>query len=182
MAISAEDRERLVALARAAVLAEASGRAPERPSRPEGILAERRGCFVTLTNQGRLRGCIGTFQPRAPLAETLVEMGRAAARDPRFVFDPVRPEEVPELNVQVSVLSPLEETRHPEQLEVGTHGIYVVCSGRSGCFLPEVATDMGWGAEQFLSECCRGKAGLASDAWRMEDAKVYLFTTEKFDR
>jgi AmmeMemoRadiSam system protein A len=182
MTISAEDRGELVALARAAVEAQVSGNKPPKPARLDGVLGERRGCFVTLTNQGNLRGCIGTFQPARPLAETIVEMGQAAARDPRFYANPITPEELPELNIQVSVLSPLVETKEPEKLEVGTHGIYVTNGRHSGCFLPEVATDQGWNARQFLSYCCAHKAGLSPDAWQMLDTKVYLFTSEKFDQ
>ena len=182
MTISAEDRSELVALARAAVEAEVSGRRAPKPKGLTGVLGEERGCFVTLTNRGQLRGCIGTFQPNRPLAETIVEMGCAAARDPRFVAHPITPAEVPQLHIQVSVLSPLVETHEPQKLEVGTHGIYVTNGLRSGCFLPEVATDQGWNAEQFLSYCCAHKAGLPPDAWRLLDTKVFLFTSEKFDR
>ena len=181
MAISADDRRQLVSLARSAVEAEAAGRAASPPPELTGILAERRGCFVTLTNADRLRGCIGTFQPHGPLGEMIVEMGAAAARDPRFVSNPVTPEELPELTVEVSVLSPLEKTDRPENLQAGVHGIYIVTPRGSGCFLPEVATDQGWDAEQFLTHCCMGKAGLSPDAWRQPDATVYLFTSEKFD-
>lgn len=183
MAISAEDRATLVALARGTVWSEVVGDCTQCP-RPaaEGILAESRGCFVTLTNGGRLRGCIGTFQPRAPLAQTIVEMGRAAAKDPRFTADPITPAELNELTVEVSILSLLAPADRPEQLEIGKHGIYVVTPTGAGCFLPEVATDMGWDAEQFLSHCCAGKAGLSPDAWRGDDATVYLFTSEKFSQ
>ncbi|HUS90917.1 MAG TPA: AmmeMemoRadiSam system protein A [Phycisphaerae bacterium] len=180
MTISAEDRSRLVALAREAVEAKVSGKPLPRPDRLDGLLGEVRGCFVTLTNQGRLRGCIGTFSPTQPLGRMLVEMAAAAARDPRFVTNPITPDEVGQLDVQVSVLSPLEETKDPEGLQVGTHGIYVTNGYRSGCFLPEVATDQGWNAAEFLSCCCEHKAGLPPDAWRMLDTKVYLFTSEKF--
>ena len=79
------------------------------------------------------------------------------------------------------MLSPLQETADPDKLTVGTHGIYIVRGPNSGCFLPEVATDQNWAAEQFLSHCCTGKAGLPPDAWRDADTKVYLFTSEKFD-
>ena len=157
-----------------------TGQPRPRPGQLEGVLAEVRGCFVTLTNAGRLRGCIGTFQPARPLGEMIVEMAVAAARDPRFVTNPVTPGELDQLDVQVSVLSPLTETKQPERLEVGTHGVYVVAGGRSGCFLPEVATDQGWNAEQFLSYCCAHKAGMSHDAWRMIHTKVFLFTSEKF--
>ena len=181
MAISADERCQLVSLARSAVEAEAAGRSAPSPPELTGVLSQRRGCFVTLTNAERLRGCIGTFQPHGPLGEMIVEMGAAAARDPRFVGNPVTPEELPELTVEVSVLSPLEPTDRPEDLQIGVHGIYIVTPHGSGCFLPEVATDQGWAAEQFLVHCCMGKAHLSPDAWRQADATVFLFTSEKFD-
>ena len=180
MPISQEKRSQLVSLARSAVASQVHGRTAPRADSLDGILGEKRGCFVTLTNQGRLRGCIGTFRPDRPLGEMIVEMGRAAARDPRFVGDRITPSELEELDVEVSVLSPLTETDQPEQLEIGEHGIYVVAPQGAGCFLPEVATEMGWNAEQFLSHCCRSKAGLPPDAWKDPRVKVYLFTTEKF--
>ena len=182
MTLSAEDRAALVSLARRAVEAEVTGRPRPKVEDVAGVLGERRGCFVTLTNRGRLRGCIGTFQPQKELAATIVEMGAAAARDPRFYMDRITPQELTELTVEISVLSPLTETDEPGKLEVGTHGIYVVCGSASGCFLPEVATDQGWNAEEFLSTCCAHKAGLPRDAWKAPGTKVYLFTSEKFSR
>ena len=181
MTISAEDRSKLVALAGAAVTAQVTGQPrPEAPA-GEGLLAETRGCFVTLTNAGRLRGCIGTFQPDRPLGQMIVEMGMSAAgHDPRFFGDQITPDELDELSIEVSVLSPLEKTDDPLALEIGRHGIYIVgAGGMSGCFLPEVATDQGWDAREFLDHCCAGKAGMPADAWR-QDATVYLFTSEKF--
>ncbi len=181
MAIDVEDRKELISLARSAVEAAVTGASlPESP-RSAGLLAEKRGCFVTLTNREALRGCIGTFQPDRPLGEMIVEMGRAAAGDSRFVTDPITPAELPDLTIEISVLSPLELTTEPEKLEIGTHGIYIVSGYRSGCFLPEVATDQDWDAVEFLSYCCSHKANLPPDAWRTPDAKVYLFTSEKFE-
>jgi len=181
MTIPAEDRAELVSLARRTVEAQVTGKPmPPGPARA-GVLSEMRGCFVTLTNAGWLRGCIGTFRPDVPLGEMIVEMAAAAARDPRFVTNPVTPGELEELTVEVSVLSPLAQTDQPEKLQIGTHGIYIVRGGRSGCFLPEVATDQGWGPEEFLSQCCAGKAGLSPDVWKQEGTAVYLFTSEKFD-
>jgi len=180
MSLSSEERSELVALARAAVDAQVSGKAPPEATRADGIFGETRGCFVTLTHAGRLRGCIGHFSPPEPLGRMVVEMAAAAAKDPRFVMDPITIDEVPQLDVQVSVLSPLVETHEPEKLLIGTHGIYVSNGYRSGCFLPEVATDQDWSAQEFLSYCCSHKAGLGPDAWRMIDTKVYLFTSEKF--
>lgn len=181
MSISEQERKELLTLARAAVEAEVAGTPFPRRSVQSPLLDEFRGCFVTLTNGGSLRGCIGTFQPQQPLGQAIVEMGRAAARDPRFIYyRPIKPEELPQIKIQVSILSPLQETRDPLSLEVGTHGIYIICGRQAGCFLPEVATDQGWDAETFLTECCRGKAGLPANAWRLPTTKVFLFTSEKF--
>ncbi|MBN1942107.1 MAG: AmmeMemoRadiSam system protein A [Phycisphaerae bacterium] len=180
MSISENDRAELVALARKAVTTTVKGEPLPCAAGYSGILAEKRGCFVTITNQGRLRGCIGTFHPQAPLGRTILEMGQSAAHDPRFILDPITPKELPELTIEVSILSPLEKTNAPEKLQVGVHGIYVICRGRGGCFLPEVATDQGWDAVEFLNYCCAHKAGLPADAWRNPNAEVYLFTSEKF--
>jgi len=180
MAISQKDRETLLRLARESVAATVSHKPGPKAPKAEGVLGERRGCFVTLTNKGRLRGCIGTFHPQKPLAEQVIEMAAAAAHDPRFVFDPVTPRELPGLTIQVSVLSELEPIADPLDIELGVHGIYVVRGAASGCFLPEVATETGWSKQEFLSQCCAGKAGMDANAWRDGSAKVYTFTSEKF--
>jgi len=180
MPLTPEDRSALIALARGAVEAKVRRAAPPAPGELRGVLVEQRGCFVTLTNKGDLRGCIGTFHPQGPLAEMIVEMATAACEDPRFLRNPITARELPELTVEVSVLSPLEETAEPEKLQIGVHGIYIVSGYRAGCFLPEVATDMNWSAEQFLDYCCAHKAGLPPGAWKSPGTKVFLFTSEKF--
>ncbi|MCE5278576.1 MAG: AmmeMemoRadiSam system protein A [Planctomycetaceae bacterium] len=182
MAIQEHHRQELLALARRAVEAAVRGQGLIKPPSAEGIAGEIRGCFVTLKNGPHLRGCIGTFQPRAPLGRLICEMALAAAtQDPRFFHDPVTPDELPALRVEVSVLSPLELTDDPASLTVGVHGIYIVRDGYAGCFLPEVATEMGWSAREFLDNCCSHKAGLPPGAWRDGDTQVYLFTSEKFE-
>ncbi len=180
MALSEEDRKTLLRLARESVAATAGGMMPPPAPRPEGAFGLRRGCFVTLTNRGRLRGCIGTFSPTGPLGGQIIEMAAAAARDPRFLRDPVTPPEVKDLTVGVSILSELEPIDDPLDIELGVHGIYIVRGGAGGCFLPEVATETGWSKEEFLAHCCAGKAGLAPDAWRDRQTQVYVFTSEKF--
>ena len=181
MALTESDRKGLLELARAAVDAAVKGEAIPSGG-ADGILGDQRGCFVTLKNAGRLRGCIGTFQPRGPLGQMIVEMAVAAAtEDPRFRTDPITPAELSEITVEVSVLSGLEETDDPGALTLGTHGIYIVRGPTSGCFLPEVATEVGWNVEEFLDNCCTHKAGLPPGAWREPDTKVYLFTSEKFE-
>jgi AmmeMemoRadiSam system protein A len=182
MPLSKQERDLLLRLAREALEAEVAGRRPPEPPQTGGELAEERGVFVTLTNRGRLRGCIGTFQPTRPLVGQVIEMAAEAARDPRFVYERITPDEVPDLTIGISVLSPLEPVEDPLSIELGVHGIYVLGpGGRGGCFLPEVADETGWTKEEFLSHCCGGKAGMAPDAWKSPDTRVLVFTTEKFD-
>jgi AmmeMemoRadiSam system protein A len=139
------------------------------------------GCFVTLKNQSRLRGCIGQFTSDRPLIELVVEMAKASATgDPRFFADPITADELGQLDVEISVLSPLKRTDDPLSLRLGTDGIYIKAKGTSGCFLPQVATETGWSKEEFLSYCCAHKAGLPADAWEKPETEVYLFTAEVF--
>jgi uncharacterized protein len=180
MPLTDEERKTLLTLARQAVAAKVTGAAPPAVPTLTGALAQRCGCFVTLTNRGDLRGCIGVFRARLPLAAGVIEMAQAAACDSRFLFDPIRPDEVPELSVGVSVLSELVPIANPLDIELGVHGIYIVRGHAAGCFLPEVATETGWTKEEFLSHCCLGKAGMSADAWRQSGTIVYTFTTEKF--
>ena len=139
------------------------------------------GCFVTLKNRGRLRGCIGRFVSDGPLIELIAEMAKSSATsDPRFFADPVVPEELKNLDVEISVLSPLKRTDDPLSLRLGVDGIYIKKGRASGCFLPQVATETGWSKEDFLSHCCAHKAGLSADAWRDPQTKIDLFTAEVF--
>lgn len=180
MALSPQERIELLSLARKAVESAVTAGPPPTCEQATELMNEQRGCFVTLKNGDRLRGCIGQFVGRGPLWQNVVEMGVAAAADPRFVFDPITPAELPQLTVEVSVLSPLRESENPlEEIELGTHGIYIV-GPSSGCFLPEVATEQGWSARQFLDHCCASKAGMETEAWQRPDTTVYLFTSEKF--
>ena len=139
------------------------------------------GCFVTLKNRDRLRGCIGQFTSDSPLIELVAEMAKASATgDPRFLADPITVRELEKLDVEISVLSPLKRTDDPLSLRLGVDGIYIRRGHASGCFLPQVATETGWSKEEFLSYCCAHKAGLADDAWKDPETEVYLFTAEVF--
>ncbi|MBA7695770.1 hypothetical protein ES703_104405 [subsurface metagenome] len=104
----------------------------------------------------------------------------SATGDPRFFANPVTAEELDQLDIEISVLSPLKKTDDPLSLRLGTDGIYIKKGGFSGCFLPQVATETGWSKEEFLSYCCAHKAGLAPDAWKDKNTEVYLFTAEIF--
>jgi AmmeMemoRadiSam system protein A len=139
------------------------------------------GCFVTLKNRDRLRGCIGQFISDKPLIELVAEMAKASATgDPRFLADPITARELEKLDVEISVLSPLKRTDDSLSLRLGVDGIYIKKGRASGCFLPQVAPETGWTKEEFLSNCCAHKAGLAPDAWKDPETEVYLFTAEVF--
>ena len=139
------------------------------------------GCFVTLKNRNRLRGCIGQFTSDSPLIELVAEMAKASATgDPRFLADPITVRELDKLDVEISVLSPLKRTDDPLSLRLGVDGIYIRRGRASGCFLPQVATETGWSKEEFLSYCCAHKAGFAADAWKDPKTEVYLFTADVF--
>ncbi len=149
------------------------------PAAKSPELSERRGCFVTLKTAGALRGCIGMFVADKPLVEIAVEMAYSAVKsDPRFEHDRITPDELDELDIEVSVLSKLQKTDNPLSLKLGTDGIYIKKGWQTGCFLPQVATETGWSKEEFLSYCCSHKAGLSPDAWKQSSTEVYLFTAE----
>jgi AmmeMemoRadiSam system protein A len=151
--------------------------APPEPQDP--VLGERRGCFVTLKTEGQLRGCLGCFTSDLPLAEAVAKMTRdSALEDPRFAGRRLRPEDLPRITFDVSVLTPLEPCNDPENIELGVHGIYVRQGLRAGCFLPQVATEIGWSVEEFWSNCCSHKAGLTPDAWRGGDIELFTFTAD----
>ena len=153
----------------------------QRSQSDEAELNAHCGCFVTLKNHGRLRGCIGRFISEEPLIELIGEMAKASATgDPRFFGDPLTAEELEQLDIEISVLSPLKLTTEPLTLRLGIDGIYIKKGGASGCFLPQVATETGWGTEEFLSNCCAHKAGLAPEAWKDAETQVYLFTADVF--
>lgn len=172
-------RVRLLKVARSAIEADLFG-AQESPVDEPWPELERQGAFVTLRKAGQLRGCIGTFVAEDELPAVVRDMAVAAANDPRFVHMPISAEEMKEIRIEVSVLSPLVRIDNPLSLEVGKHGIYVRQGLRSGCFLPDVAADHGWDAEVFLTQCCGQKAGLDPLAWRDPKTEVFVFTVEKF--
>jgi AmmeMemoRadiSam system protein A len=172
-------REELLGIARRCLQAAARGEDPPQVSSGNPELQGPGGCFVTYKTRGRLRGCIGCFESPGPLFKTVAEYARTSAlSDPRFAGNRITPDEVPEVDIEISVLSPRERIEEPLSIELGVHGIYVEKAGRSGCFLPQVATDHNMSKEQFLSECCAGKAGLPPDAWRDPATGVYTFTAE----
>jgi AmmeMemoRadiSam system protein A len=171
----------LLETAKASVRAAVAGAPAPKPQSEDPILTAPCGCFVTLKSGERLRGCIGQFISDRPLIELVAEMAKASATsDPRFFANRITVRELAGLDIEISVLSPLERTQDPLSLRLGVDGIYIKRGYASGCFLPQVATETGWTAEEFLSFCCSHKAGLPADAWKDPATEVYLFTAEVF--
>ena len=138
------------------------------------LLASQYGAFVSLHRGDELRGCIGTCVPTDPLYRTVTEMTEAAAsRDNRV--QPIRPSELAEIFIEISVLGPLQPVAEPLALEVGKHGLHVVQGRKRGVLLPQVATEYGWDMETFLGATC-AKAGLPKDAWKSPATKISSFT------
>ncbi|MDO9309773.1 MAG: AmmeMemoRadiSam system protein A [Deltaproteobacteria bacterium] len=135
------------------------------------------GCFVTIKQKGQLRGCIGNFISDQPLYKLVQEMAvSAATRDPRFY--PMKSHDLDDFEIDISVLSPLERISSVDQIQVGTHGIYIVKGSYRGVLLPQVATEYGWNRDQFLKHTCI-KAGLPEDAWNGE-CDIYIFSALVF--
>jgi len=144
----------------------------------ESMLLEKRGAFVTLTKRSALRGCIGYIQPVAPLYKSVSDMAIAAStRDPRF--PPVSQEELKDIHIEISVLSPLKMITDTNEIEVGKHGLYMTRGNNAGLLLPQVATEHRWTREEFLRQTCI-KAGLPTQAWKDNGTQIYTFTAQIF--
>lgn len=140
-------------------------------------LQQPAGAFVTLHYRGRLRGCIGQLDTNDSLAQVVAHCSRCAAlEDPRF--EPVRPEELPGIEIELSVLSSPEIVT-PEQIEVGKHGLLISHGSERGVLLPQVAVQFHWNTQRFLEETCE-KAGLERDSWKHPDTQIQAFTAEVF--
>ncbi len=144
--------------------------------REEMALNLRNGCFVTIKQNGHLRGCIGNFQSEHPLFREVAEMAVASAtKDPRFY--PMKEEDLTNFTLEVSVLSPLQKIDDVHEIEVGRHGIYLEKGYYRGVLLPQVASEHGWDRETFLNQTCL-KAGLPTESWSAEDTAIYVFSAQ----
>jgi len=177
--LSKEACKKLMVLARQTVEAAVKGERIQPVQMDDPELQVKSGAFVTLKTHDALRGCIGRFIADQPVYKTVQEMAVASAlEDRRFWDNKLRPAELPELDIEISVLSPLEKIANPLDIKLGVHGIYIRSGYRSGCFLPQVATETGWTKEEFLSNCCAHKAGLPPDAWKDRRVEVLTFTAQ----
>jgi AmmeMemoRadiSam system protein A len=158
------DQQVLLQIARSAVAAYLAGQKPGLPDHPSAALMEACGIFVSLHEGNELRGCVGNIHPASPLYRCAAECAIAAAvGDPRFM--PLAAAELPEVEFEISVLSPLERVEDIHRIEIGKHGLLISSRGFQGLLLPQVASTYGWDRVRFLQETCR-KAGLNADEWK----------------
>ncbi len=171
----------LLQIAKRAVASAVTGKAAPSLVCEDAELNELGGCFVTLKNGDELRGCIGQFEADKPLCQMIAQMAVSSVRnDPRFAQERITPDELGDLHLEISALTPMRKTDDPMSLRPGIDGVYITDGVRSGCFLPQVATETGWNAEEFLGYCCAHKAGLDWDAWKHKNVTTYLFGAEVF--
>ena len=178
MNLTTADQQLLLHVARDSIEAHLKGKSAIPVKTDSPVLCEARGAFVSLHRRGQLRGCIGFIEALKPLLQTVREMAAAAAfHDPRF--RPLQPDELADLEIEISVLSPLRLIESTDEIEIGKHGLYMVRGLNRGLLLPQVATQYHWSRLQFLEQTC-GKAGLPPDAWKDPQTKIYVFSAAVF--
>jgi AmmeMemoRadiSam system protein A len=176
MELTQDDQQRLLRLARHALEARVRKDMPP-PSERGGALDWPCGAFVSIHCRGALRGCLGRVDVAAPLADTIAHLAAVVSdSDPRFMALSV--EELDDIDLEISVLTPEREIASIDEIEVGRHGLIVEQGVRRGLLLPQVATEHGWDRETFLDHTCR-KASLPPDAWR-HGARILIFEAQVF--
>jgi AmmeMemoRadiSam system protein A len=176
--LSESEKKLLLTIARSSIEGAVQDTEYSLPADVTTSLKEPCGAFVTLHKHGDLRGCIGYIEGVEPLAETVRDAAQKAAMED-YRFTPVTAEEIRELDIEISVLSPLKLIRDVKEIEVGKHGILLDYQHARGLLLPQVAVEYSWDRETFLNQTAR-KAGLSSDRWKSPGAKIYIFTAEIF--
>ena len=167
--ITVEEQQQLLALARSALESRVNGVDFAAPHREFGVIA---GAFVTIHHRGALRGCLGRLECDWPLHRVVTHLaGVVADSDPRF--EPVRPDELVDIEIEISILTPERPIASIDEIEVGLHGLIVEQGQHRGLLLPQVAPEHGWDARTFVEHTCR-KAGLPPDAWR-NGARLFVF-------
>jgi uncharacterized protein len=173
-------RQLLLKLARTSIESTlAGGSAAASDDQFDDVLRRHAGAFVTLrTKNGDLRGCIGSIHAVQPLYRAVISSALSAAfRDPRFI--PVRQEEMLHLELEISVMGPIEEVHDVEEITVGRDGLIISRGHYAGLLLPQVATEYGWDRDTFLDQTCV-KAGLPPGTWRSQQARIEKFAAEVF--
>lgn len=170
--LSDDEKETLKGIAFQSIKDSLDGKSFAQQTICSSILNSKCGAFVSLHKYGRLRGCIGHFGEDYPLHEIVAKMAYAAAfEDPRFM--PVTSDELADIDIEISVLTPMRRIRSIDEFQLHRHGIYIKKGFRSGTFLPQVADEVNWTKEEFLGHCAQDKAGIGWDEWR--DAELYVY-------
>lgn len=178
MSLSEESKRELLKIARESICSAVRGEDTPEFSVSDEELLEKRGAFVTIKKGGSLRGCIGYTMPVDCLYKIISEVAISSAlSDPRF--SPVTEDELEEIKIDISVLTPMEVIDNVSQIEVGKHGLYIEKGRYKGLLLPQVATEYNWDRVTFLEHTCY-KAGLNKDAWKEPDIVIYVFSAEVF--
>ena len=178
--LNPEQRKKLLEIARSTIERALLGhRAETDDAELDESLKAPSGVFVTLrTHAGDLRGCIGSLHPVAPLYQAVSSNAiNAAFRDPRF--HPLKADEIGAIEIEISVMGPIESVGNTEEIVVGRDGLIVSRGRDAGLLLPQVATEYGWDRETFLRQTCV-KAGLPPDTWRAGDCHIEKFSAEVF--
>jgi AmmeMemoRadiSam system protein A len=176
--LTEEQQQILLNIARKTVEAVAGEKPLPSPPPREGVLAEARGIFVTLHRNDQLRGCIGYIMGVEPLNTAVIRMAKAAcSEDPRFPR--VKPDELEDLQIEISVLTPLEKVENVEDISVGQDGLLMKNGFYQGLLLPQVATENNWDREQFLNHTAM-KAGLPTSAWNDPLTEIFKFQAQIF--
>jgi len=172
-------RKRLLQIARESITSYVKDGKRKQFSESDPLLNQPMGAFVTLHEDGELRGCIGNMVGQGPLYNTVADMAiEAATGDPRF--SRMSAQEIDKIDIEISVLSPLQKVKSADEIKIPGHGVIVRRDFRSGVYLPQVATETGWNKEEFLTSLCAHKAGLKPDAWKDPATELYTFTAEVF--
>lgn len=174
--LSPGDKSELLRIARATIDSYLlDGRVPaiDTSALPKALLAGS-GAFVTLKKSHQLRGCIGHFEADLPLYKIVQQMAIASSTQD-YRFEAVQPGEMKNIDIEISVLTPMQRITDVDKIRLGTDGIYIKKGLRSGTFLPQVATETGWDLENFLGHCSRDKAGIGWDGWKDKDAEIYIY-------
>ena len=174
-----QQRKKLLEIARASINTYLHTGKKMELSETDPLLNQEMGAFVTLNKHGKLRGCIGNLSVSQPLYLTVRNMAvEAAVDDPRFPALTLL--ELKDIEIEISVLSPLKKVDSADKIELGKHGVLVRKGNQSGVFLPQVAKETGWSKEEFLNNLCAHKAGLTQDAWKDKLTELYIFNAEVF--
>ena len=170
--LSTVDKQQLKQIALQSIKDQLAGKPIAQQTIHSSILNSKCGAFVSLHKHGRLRGCIGHFGEDYPLHEIVARMARAAAfEDPRFM--PVTSDELADIDIEISVLTPMRRIQSIDEFQLHRHGIYIKKGYHSGTFLPQVADEVNWTKEEFLGHCAQDKAGIGWDGWR--EAELYIY-------